>query len=55
MKDKLILELYKNKCIEFGNFTLKNGDVSPIYINLKNIISFPYIGQHILFVNIKIC
>ena len=48
MKDKLILELYKNKCIEFGNFTLKNGDVSPIYINLKNIISFPYIFKIIL-------
>ena len=43
MKETLIRELYKNKCIEFGSFKLKNGDISPIYINLKNIISFPFL------------
>ena len=48
MKEILIRELYKNKCIEFGSFKLKNGDISPIYINLKNIISFPFLLKMIL-------
>jgi orotate phosphoribosyltransferase len=42
MKD-LIIDLYNKNCIKFGKFTLKNGTTSPIYIDMKNIISYPYL------------
>ena len=47
MNEKLIIELYNNNCIKFGNFTLKNGNKSSIYIDLKNIISYPHITNYI--------
>lgn len=44
----LILDLYQKDCIKLGNFKLKNNDTSPIYIDLKNIISYPYIVNSIV-------
>lgn len=44
----LILDLYRKDCIKLGNFKLKNNDTSPIYIDLKNIISYPYIVNSIV-------
>lgn len=44
----LILDLYHKDCIKLGNFKLKNNDISPIYIDLKNIISYPYIVNSIV-------
>ena len=41
--DDLILNLFDKECIKSGNFTLKNGQTSPIYIDLKNIISYPFL------------
>ena len=48
MKNQVIQELFKYDCIKTGQFTLKNGDVSPIYINLKNVISYPHILNMII-------
>tara|TARA_B100001175_G_C19478296_1_gene625617 strand:+ start:228 stop:1337 length:1110 start_codon:yes stop_codon:yes gene_type:complete len=41
MKNMLIRELILNNCIKFGNYNLKNGEVSKYYFDIKNIISNP--------------
>lgn len=40
-KELLITSLYKIGCIQFGEFLLKSGQTSSVYLNLRKIISYP--------------
>ena len=43
MNKTLIKKLFNLECFKFGSFILKKGQISPFYINLRNIISEPEI------------
>lgn len=47
LQESLIISLYKIGAIQFGEFQLKSGQTSSIYMNLRKIISYPDLLKNI--------
>lgn len=45
--NEIIKELFNKDCIKEGNFTLKNGEISKYYFDMKNLVSYPQLLKKI--------
>lgn len=43
----MINDFIEHNIVQYGNFQLKSGKISNVYINLKNVISFPNLHQKV--------
>lgn len=49
-REELLIELYKIGVIKFGEFTLKSGKKSPIYVDMRKVVSYPEIMESLTYV-----
>jgi len=45
---ELILSLYEAGCVKFGEVTLASGKTSPIYVDLRRVISYPDVFRRVV-------
>ena len=46
-KQNLANGLLEAGCVKFGEFTLKSGAISPIYIDLRRLVAFPELLKNV--------
>ena len=47
-RERLVQDLFNAGCIKFGDFLLASGKTSPIYIDLRRVISYPAIFSRVI-------
>lgn len=49
-REELLIQLAKIGVIKFGEFTLKSGKKSPVYVDMRKVISYPEIMESLTYV-----